>query len=73
MHDQISPAVGVEAWLAGRKDARVEMAHYEHIRNDLGRRVEYGVQVRGGPTGAELLAELEEALTQDSRSGPTPH
>jgi NADH dehydrogenase FAD-containing subunit len=49
------------------------MAHYEHIRNDLGRRVEYGVQVRGGPTGAELLAELEEALTQDSRSGPTPH
>lgn len=64
VHDQISHVVGVEAWLAGRKDPRVEMPHYEHIRNDLGRRVEYAVQVRRGRTGAELVAELEDVLAQ---------
>jgi uncharacterized protein (TIGR03083 family) len=64
VHDQISHVVGVEARLAGRKDPRVEMPHYEHIRNDLGRRVEYAVQVRRGRTGAELVAELEDVLAQ---------
>jgi|SRR5450631_2860459 len=50
VHDQISHVVGVEAWLEGYKDPRVKMPQYEHIRNDLGRRVEYAVEVRRGRT-----------------------
>ena len=64
VHDQISHVVGVEAWLEGHKDPRVEMPPYEHIRNDLGKRVEYAVEVRRGRTGADVVAELEHVLAQ---------
>jgi uncharacterized protein (TIGR03083 family) len=64
VHDQISHVVGVEAHLEGYRDPRVEMPHYEHIRNDLGKRVEYAVEVRRGRTGLELVAELEHVLAQ---------
>lgn len=64
VHDQISHVVGVEAWLAGHRDPRVEMPQYEHIRNDLGKKVEYAVQVRRARTGAEVVAELEDVLAQ---------
>ena len=65
VHDQISHVVGVEAWLEGHKDPRVEaMPHYEHIKNDLGKRVEYAVEVRRGRTGAEVVTELEHVLAQ---------
>lgn len=64
VHDQIAHVTGVEALLAGRKDPRVEMPHYEHIRNDLGKKVEYAVEVRRGSTGAELVSELEHVLAE---------
>jgi uncharacterized protein (TIGR03083 family) len=64
VHDQIAHVAGVEALLGGHKDPRVEMPHYEHIRNDLGKKVEYAVEVRRGRTGAELVAELEHVLAQ---------
>lgn len=64
VHDQISHVVGVEAWLAGRKDPRVEIPAYEHIKSDFSRRVEHAVQVRRPRTGAELVAELEDVLEQ---------
>lgn len=64
VHDQISHVVGVESWLEGHKDPRVDMPHYEHIRNDLGKRIEYAVEVRRGRTGAEVVAELENVLAQ---------
>lgn len=64
VHDQLAHVVGVEAWLEGRKDPRVQLPHYDHIRNDLGKRVEYAVEVRRGHTGAEVVAELEEVLAQ---------
>jgi len=64
VHDQISHVVGVEAWLAGHKDPRVEVPPYEHIRNNLGKKVEYAVEVRRGRTGAEVLAELETVISQ---------
>src|SRR5665647_637741 len=64
VHDQISHVVGVEAWLGGHKDPRVEVPPYEHIRNDLGKKVEYAVEVRRGRTGAEVVAELEDVLAQ---------
>lgn len=64
VHDQISHVVGVEAWLAGHRDPRVEIPPYEHIRNGLGKKVEYAVEVRRGRTGPEVLAELESVLAQ---------
>ena len=64
VHDQISHVVGVEAWLNGHQDPRVAMPHYEHIRNDLGKRVEYAVEVRRAHTGTEVVAELEHVLAQ---------
>lgn len=64
VHDQIAHVVGVEAWLEGHKDPRVDMPEYEHIRNELGKKVEYAVEVRRGRTGAEVVAELEDVLAQ---------
>src|SRR6185436_8556664 len=64
VHDQISHVTGVEAWLAGRQDPQIRLPHYEHIRNDLGRRVEYAVEVRRGRTGEEVVAELEDVMAQ---------
>jgi uncharacterized protein (TIGR03083 family) len=64
VHDQISHVAGVEAWLAGHKDPRVEVPQYEHIRNDLGKKVEYAVEVRRGRSGAEAVAELSNVLAQ---------
>jgi uncharacterized protein (TIGR03083 family) len=64
VHDPLSHVVGVEAWLQGHKDPRVEMPKYEHIRNDLGKKVEYAVEVRRGRTSAEVIAEFEEVLAQ---------
>jgi uncharacterized protein (TIGR03083 family) len=64
VHDQISHVVGVEAWLAGHRDPRVEMPPYEHLRNGLGRKVEYAVEVRRGRSGAEVANELEGVLAE---------
>jgi uncharacterized protein (TIGR03083 family) len=64
VHDQVSHVVGVEAWLGGHKDPRVEMPRYEHIRSDFGKKVEYAVEVRRGRSGAEVVAELEDVLAQ---------
>jgi uncharacterized protein (TIGR03083 family) len=64
VHDQISHVTGVEAWLGGHKDPRVDVPQYEHIRNDLGKKVEYAVEVRRGRSGTEVLAELEDVLAQ---------
>ena len=64
VHDQLSHVVGVESRLAGHLDPRVEMPDYGHIRNDLGKRVEFAVEVRRGRTGTEVVAELEDVLAQ---------
>ena len=64
VHDQIAHVVGVEAWLEGHKDPRVDMPEYKHIRNELGKKVEYAVEVRRGRTGAEVVGELEDVLAQ---------
>jgi uncharacterized protein (TIGR03083 family) len=64
VHDQISHVAGVEAWLAGHRDPRVSLPQYEYLRNDLGKKVEYAVEVRRGRSGAEVVAELEDVLAQ---------
>ena len=63
VHDQISHVAGVESWLEGHQDPRVEkMPHYDYIRSDLGKKVEYAVELRRGRTGEEVVAELEDVL-----------
>ncbi len=64
VHDQIAHVAGVESLLGGRKDPRVELPPYEHIKNELGKRVEYAVEVRRDRSGAELVAELEDVLAE---------
>jgi uncharacterized protein (TIGR03083 family) len=64
VHDQIAHVAGVESLLAGHTDPRVQMPPYEHIRNDLGKKVEYAVEVRRGRSGAELVRELEDVLAE---------
>jgi len=64
VHDQIAHVAGVESLLAGHKDPRVQMPQYEHIRNDLAKKVEYAVEVRRGRSGAELFTELEDVLAE---------
>lgn len=64
VHDQIAHVAGVESLLGGRKDPRVELPPYEHIRSEIGKRVEYAVEVRRDRTGAELVAELEDVLAE---------
>jgi len=64
VHDQISHVAGVEAWLAGHRDPRVETPPYAHIKNSLGKKVEYAVEVRRGRAGPEVLAELESVLAE---------
>jgi uncharacterized protein (TIGR03083 family) len=64
VHDQIAHVAGVESLLAGHKDPRVEMPEYDHIRNDLGKKVEYAVEVRRGRSGGELVTELEDVLAE---------
>ena len=67
VHDQISHVVGVEAWLEGHKDPRVEMPPYEHIRNDLGKRVEYAVEVRRGAPARRSSPSSNTFWHNDSR------
>ena len=73
VHDQIAHVAGVESLLAGHKDPRVQMPQYEHIRNDLAKKVEYAVEVRRGRSGAELFTELEDVLAErlSTLSDPT--
>jgi hypothetical protein len=40
------------------------MPNCEHIRDDLGKKVEHAVGVRRGNTGAELVAEFEHVLAE---------
>ncbi|CCH79990.1 conserved hypothetical protein [Nostocoides japonicum T1-X7] len=58
----ISHVVALEAWLGGEPLPAVEVPAYEHIRNDVGRFTELGVEHRRGWTGEEVVDELEQVL-----------
>ncbi|MGZ4636518.1 maleylpyruvate isomerase family mycothiol-dependent enzyme [Oryzihumus sp.] len=62
--DQISHVAGVEAWLEGHRDPKVDVPPYEHVRNELGQKVESAVEVRRGRSGHDVLSELEHVLPQ---------
>lgn len=60
--DVISHIVAMEAWLGGEPIPSVEVPPYDHIRNDVGRFTEIGVEHRRGLTGEEVVDELDEVL-----------
>ena len=62
--DQIYHVAGVEAWLEGHRDPAVEVPPYEHVRNEMGQKVEQAVQVRRDRSGPDVVAELEHVLPQ---------
>ena len=73
VHDQIAHVVGVEAWLEGHKDPRVDLPQYEHIRNELGKKVEYAVEVRRGRTGAEVVTGTDISCQMHCPHEAPPH
>ncbi len=60
--DQVSHVVSLEAAMLGRPDPHVEVPDYPHIRNDMGRQFEQGVELRRPRPGAEVVAEWQKVL-----------
>jgi len=64
VQDQIAHVVGVEAFLEGHREPHIELPAYPHIKNELGKRVEYAVEARRGRSRDAVVAELEHVLAQ---------
>lgn len=62
--DQISHIVSLESRLVGRPDPQVEVPDYDHIKNDLGRAMEAGVELRRSRPGKEVVAELQQVIAR---------
>ncbi|MEW2356726.1 maleylpyruvate isomerase family mycothiol-dependent enzyme [Spirillospora sp. NPDC029432] len=64
VQDVVSHMVGTELMLLGEDPAGGHVLAEEpaHVRNDLGRLIEPGVDARRGRSGPEVLAELREVL-----------
>src|SRR4051812_30541422 len=84
VQDQVSHLVDYESFALGRPRPEHAVAALDHLRNDMGKINEIGVDVRRARSGAEVLAEFVEvtaarlerlaALTDDdlARETPTP-
>ncbi|MBW3085153.1 hypothetical protein KEM60_01350 [Austwickia sp. TVS 96-490-7B] len=60
--DQVSHVTAIEAHLLGRADPPVELPDYPHLRNDIGRLMEPGVEVRRAHPLKDVVAELQRVL-----------
>ena len=60
--DQVSHVTSLESALLGRPDPEIEVPAYDHVRNDIGRFMENGVELRRHRTGKEITAELQRVL-----------
>ncbi len=60
--DQVAHIASLEAGLLGRPDPVVEVPPYEHVTNDIGRRMENGVELRRPRPGKDVTAELQKIL-----------
>ncbi|MCH8611609.1 maleylpyruvate isomerase family mycothiol-dependent enzyme [Arsenicicoccus dermatophilus] len=60
--DQISHVVALEAHLEGLPEAEVEVPERDHVRNELGRFTERGVEARRSRPGQDVVRELEYVL-----------
>jgi len=60
--DQVSHVTSIEAALVGRPDPQVEVPAYDWIRNDIGRHMENGVELRRSRSGKEVVSELQKVL-----------
>ncbi|GMA41185.1 hypothetical protein GCM10025883_32300 [Mobilicoccus caccae] len=62
--DQLSHVVALEAMLIGRPDPEVDVPAYEHVRNDTGRLMERGVELRRERPDAEVVQEMQQVLAR---------
>lgn len=60
--DQVSHVVSQEAAMLGRSDPQVEVPDYPHVRHDMARLFEQGVELRRDRPGAEVVSELQKVL-----------
>lgn len=60
--DQLSHVVGIEAYLEGRREPRVKLPDYPHVKTKQGKLVEYAVHNRRARSGGDVVAELEHVL-----------
>ncbi len=56
--DQLSHVASAEAALLGRPDPAVEVPDYAHLRHDMARRIEAGVELRRDRPGKDVAQEL---------------
>lgn len=62
--DHISHVVALESHLEGLPEPHVEVPDHDHIRNDLGRFMEVGVEARRSRAGVDVVRELEYVLSR---------
>ncbi len=60
--DHVSHVVAVESHLEGLPEPHVDVPGYDHVRNDLGRFMEVGVEARRSRAGVDVVRELEYVL-----------
>lgn len=60
--DQVAHVTSIEAGLLGRPDPQVEVPAYDWIKNDIGRHMENGVELRRPRSGKEVTGELQKVL-----------
>ena len=61
--DHISHVVSLESALLGRPDPAVEVPDYEHVRHEVGRTLEAGVELRRDRPGKEVAQELHRVVS----------
>src|SRR5205814_1640971 len=81
VQDQVAHLIDYESFALGRPRPEHAVAELRHIKNDMGKINEIGVDVRRARSGAEVLAEFEDvmaerlerlsALTDDDLDGET--
>lgn len=61
--DHVAHLASVESRLLGRPDPEVEVPEYDHVRNDIGRRNEQGVELRRSHPGKDVAQELHRVVS----------
>lgn len=64
VQDQLSHVVGIELWMAGEPEPDHAPPAADHVRTELGRRVEVAVDLRRGRPGREVVEELAAVLAR---------
>lgn len=62
--DQVSHITSAELAMLGRPDRQVEVPDYDHLKTDVGRAMENGVELRRRRSGQEVVEELQRVLAE---------